>query len=121
MFHQLLFTAFISTTCLTPVLATAAPITELPKDQWLGKLNEVVPAMMCNNFKQNETINAQLVAAKIDYKQCMVLIPASFEKCKTQFYSQIPATINKAIANTWGERLGRCIGTDFAKNHLAKS
>ena len=100
---------------------TAASATEITKDEWLAKIKEVAPAMMCTSFTKNEGINKQLIAASISYDQCVTFIPESYDKCQKQFYSEIPATINKDIAQQWGDRIGDCISTDFSVRHLVSS
>ncbi|WP_131782621.1 hypothetical protein [Legionella gresilensis] len=84
------------------------------KDEWLSKMREVVPGIICKNFTQNEELNKRLKAENIDYDKCVSLIPASFDKCKSKYYSDLPATMDKDSASKWGKTIGECIGTDFA-------
>lgn len=117
MFKKLFLTTALGAYGLTPLLAQAAA-TSMAKDEWLDKVKELVPQMICKNFTENENLNKQLKAANIDYDKCVSLIPASFDKCKTKFYNDIPSSIDNAGAEKWGGSLGECIGTDFAVQYL---
>lgn len=114
-----------SSTSTTPssgsTTSTTTSTTTQSKDEWLTKLREVVPAMICKNFTENETVNKQLKDANIDYDKCVTLIPASFDKCKDKYHTEIPATINQESASKWGRTIGECIGTDFATTHFVGS
>lgn len=90
----------------------------ISKDEWLGKLKDAVPAIICKNFTNNAEVNKQLEAVNINYDKCVTLIPASVDKCKGQYYSGMPENLDKTSAQTWGSTLGQCIGTDFASTYL---
>ncbi|MGQ3888380.1 hypothetical protein ACQUW5_05030 [Legionella sp. CNM-1927-20] len=88
------------------------------KDEWLSKLREVVPGIICKNFTQNDELNKRMKAENIDYDKCVSLIPSSFDKCKDKYYSDLPATVDKDSASKWGRTIGECIGNDFATTHF---
>ena len=102
------------------VLATlvVAPSTvtgmNLNKEQWLDKLKDVAPVMLCKSFTENEDVNKLMLASKINYDKCLTLVPTSFDKCRTQYSLTIPSTIDDVSAAKWGSTLGNCIGADFA-------
>ena len=105
---------FFSTICM-------AETSDISKDEWLDKLKELVPAMICKSFTENEGANKQLLANNIDYDKCVKLIPTSFDKCQKQYYAEIPATISNESAEKWGSSIGQCIGSDFAATNLSSS
>lgn len=90
----------------------------IAKDAWLGKLKIALPGMICNGFLQDESLKKQMATMKIDYDKCVTLLPASIDKCSTELYSNIPATLDNKAVETWGNNLGECIGKDFATKHL---
>ncbi len=94
---------------------------DIPKDQWLSQLKSLAPTMICNGFFEDESIKKKLQDRGIDNAKCVTLIPASFDKCQNEFYSNLPGTLNAENANTWGHKMGECIGTDFAKQYLVSS
>ncbi|KTD23373.1 Uncharacterised protein [Legionella lansingensis] len=91
---------------------------DMPKDKWLEQVKALAPTMICNGFFEDESIKKKLQGRNIDNAKCMTLIPESFDKCQTQYYSSLPSTLNVETANTWGHKIGECIGTDFAKKYL---
>ncbi len=101
-------------------LAAAAP-TEMTKDDWLGKLKAVAPSVICQGFFEDASLKKRMEELKIDNDKCISLIPASFDKCQTQYYSGLPATMNKDSAAKWGHTIGECIGTDFATKYLVSN
>jgi hypothetical protein len=118
MLNKKMVFSMLSAVSIFSASVAAAPVTEMTKDAWLSKVKEVAPSRMCTSFTQNEGINKQLLAAHISYDQCVAFIPESFNKCQKQFYTEIPATINKTIADSWGARIGDCISTDFSVLHF---
>ncbi|WP_419419558.1 hypothetical protein ACNVED_13780 [Legionella sp. D16C41] len=100
-------------------MSTTGSATTQSKDDWLSKLREVVPNMICKNFTQNEAVNNRLKSANIDYNKCVTLIPASFDKCKEKYYADLPATIDQESASKWGRTIGECIGDDFAAKNFS--
>lgn len=116
--NKLILTAILGSLSFSAFAAEATD--QLTKDEWLGKLKDVVPGMICQNFTQNEAVNKQLVAANIDYNKCISLIPNSFQKCQDKYYSELPSMITKESAPKWGKAIGECIGSDFAMTHLIK-
>lgn len=98
-----------------------ADTTTIAKDDWLKKLQEVGPSLICKSFTDNKGVNQQLVAANITYEKCLTLIPPSFDKCQKQYYSDIPATLDETSTSKWGSTLGQCIGTDFAITYFKPS
>ncbi|MGQ3891533.1 hypothetical protein [Legionella sp. CNM-4043-24] len=105
---------------LAPI-SFAAAAEEMSKDEWLGKLKDVVPAMICTNFLNNEGVSKQLKVFNIDYSKCVSLIPASVDKCRDKYYKEIPDKITRDSAQQWGSTIGQCIGTDFAVTHLSSA
>ncbi|CEK11014.1 hypothetical protein [Legionella hackeliae] len=103
---------------LLPLQGLAASPTEMTKDDWLGKLKEVAPTVICQGFFEDASLKKRMEELKIDNTKCVSLIPASFEKCQTQYYSSLPSSINKESASKWGHTIGECIGTDFATKYL---
>lgn len=104
---------------MLPLQAFASSDTNnLTKDDWLGKLKSIAPTVICKGFFEEESLKKRLNDLKIDNDKCMSLIPASFDKCQTQYYSAIPASINHDNAAKWGHTIGECIGTDFATKYL---
>ncbi|KTD11318.1 hypothetical protein [Legionella jamestowniensis] len=101
-----------------PLQSIAASPTEMTKDDWLGKLKSVAPTVICQGFFEDASLKNRMEELKIDNAKCVSLIPASFDKCQTQYYSSLPATINKESASKWGHTIGECIGTDFATKYL---
>ncbi len=99
--------------------AVAATNSTMTRDEWLSKLKDAVPPMICKNFTENESINKQLITAKIDYTKCLTLIPPSVHKCQTQYLKDIPETIDETAAQIWGSAIGKCIGLDFVSTHLS--
>lgn len=97
---------------------TSSPSTDMSKDQWLSQLRALAPAMICQGFFDDASLKKKFEDRNIDNAKCITLIPPSFDKCQTQFYSSLPATLNTDSANTWGHKIGECIGTDFAQKYL---
>ncbi|WED44016.1 hypothetical protein [Legionella cardiaca] len=95
--------------------------TEMTKDDWLGKLKAVAPSVICQGFFEDASLKKRMEELKIDNDKCMSLIPASFDKCQTQYYSGLPATMNRESASKWGHTIGECIGTDFATKYLVST
>ncbi|ASQ45619.1 hypothetical protein [Legionella clemsonensis] len=110
--------ALMSIGAVLPVSGIAASPTEMTKDDWLGKLKSVAPTVICQGFFEDAALKKRMEELKIDNAKCVSLIPASFDKCQTQYYSSLPTTINKENASKWGHTMGECIGTDFATKHL---
>lgn len=119
--NQTIKNVLIGVTCFIVSPLSFAADDEMKKDEWLAKLKDVVPAMICKNFMKNEGVSKQLSAFKIDYNKCVSLIPESVDKCREKFYKDIPAMINKDNAQQWGGTLGQCIGTDFAVTYLSSA
>jgi hypothetical protein len=74
--------------------------------------------LVCKGFLADETLSNQLDKLKINYDKCVTLIPVSLDKCVSQYYANIPATINDDSAGKWGHNIGECIGKDFAVKYL---
>jgi hypothetical protein len=98
--------------------STSSTGVSMSKDVWLGKLKIAVPDLICKGFLKDASLSKQLATLKIDYDKCLTLIPPSIEKCQTELYSSIPATIDDKSAETWGSSIGECIGKDFAVKYL---
>jgi hypothetical protein len=102
------------------VLASSSA-NELTKDDWLGKLKQIAPTVICKGFFDEASLKKRMDELKMDNEKCLSLIPASFDKCQTQYYSSLPDTINQQTASKWGHTIGECIGTDFATKHLVST
>ncbi|MDI9819834.1 MULTISPECIES: hypothetical protein [unclassified Legionella] len=90
----------------------------MAKDQWLTQLETLAPSMICQGFLEEDSLKEKFKAQNIDNTKCMLLIPASFSKCKSKYYSSLPAMINTESASTWGTKIGECVGADFAEKYL---
>ena len=103
-----------------PLLAPAATNNkvEMSKDEWLGKIKEIVPEPICKGFMQDETIAKRLKKRNIDLKKCMALIPGITEKCQKKFYDRLPDTITQENVSKWGHSIGECIGAEFVINYV---
>lgn len=106
-----------ATTTTAPSSTQAAPV-EMSKDKWLGSMVPLLPTLICKGFMQDADLKKRFDEIKMNYDQCVSLIPESSKKCQDQIYSQIPETINGSNAGTWGRTLGECIGKDFAEKYL---
>lgn len=91
---------------------------EMPKDEWLKKVKEIIPAPICKGFTEDASIAARLKELNISYQDCVDKIPAITEKCQKKYYNDLPAMINQESAAKWGRTIGECIGADFAVNYL---
>ena len=119
MLNKLLLNTVISTGgLLLSAVAIADSPSTMAKDDFLGMLKSRVAVSICKSFTENDTVNKQLMAVSINYDKCVTLIPASYDKCQSQLYSSIPATIDQSSAEKWGNSIGECIGADFAVKYL---
>lgn len=110
-------------TSATPPATTTTPgeapkVTQIPKDQWLQKIKEVVSEPICKGFMEDSSISARLKEQKITLEKCVTLIPPIAEKCEKKYYDSVPAMITEENAGTWGRKIGECIGADFAMSYL---
>lgn len=121
MINKSITSIILAASCVVFSPFSCAAADDMNKDEWLGKLKQVVPDMICTNFMKNESVSKQLKTFNIDYNKCVSLIPASVDKCRDKFYKDIPATINKDTAQSWGSTIGQCIGTDFAVTWLSSA
>ncbi len=96
----------------------AATNKSLSKDEWLTAFKELAPSKMCRRLVDDPKTNTLLQNANINYDKCVTLIPASFDKCQTKFYSELPQNINDKNVSIWSKKLGNCIGLDFYSNNL---
>jgi hypothetical protein len=119
MLNTTILSAFVGAGSIFFSTVSMATSSDISKDEWLGKLKEVVPTMICKSFTENEGANKQLLANNINYDKCVMLIPVSFDKCQKQFYADIPSTISNETAEKWGSSIGQCIGSDFAASNLS--
>ncbi len=104
--------------CFLLLQSALASATEISKDDWLKKLKDIAPTMICKGFLDDEAISKQMKVQNIDDQKCIALIPASFDKCQTENYANIPNTMNRESGSTWGHTMGECIGRDFAVQYL---
>jgi hypothetical protein len=119
MLNNLLLKSVIGTGSLfLSAFAIADSPSSMTKDDFLGQLKNNVATSICKSFTENDTVNKQLIAVNINYDKCVSLIPASYDKCQSQLYGSIPATIDKDSAEKWGNSIGECIGADFAGKYL---
>lgn len=120
MLNKLLSGKIIGASCLLfSALAAADSPSILSKEDWLGKIKEMVAPTICKSFVGDEAVNKQLIAANINYDKCVTLIPASYDKCQAKYFAEIPATIDAKSAEKWGNSLGECVGSDFAIKYFA--
>lgn len=98
--------------------ASNRAVTQVPKDEWLKKIKEVVSQPICKGFTDDASISARLKEQKISYDKCVTLIPPISDKCIKKHYDSIPAMITEENAGKWGRMIGECIGADFAVNYL---
>ncbi|WP_454784812.1 hypothetical protein [Legionella sp. WA2024007413] len=99
-------------------IALATPNKSLSKDEWLTAFKELAPSKMCRRLVDDPKTNTLLQNANINYDKCVTLIPASFDKCQTEFYSELPQNINEKNVSLWSKKMGNCIGLDFYTNNL---
>ncbi|KTC65480.1 Uncharacterised protein (plasmid) [Legionella adelaidensis] len=98
--------------------ASNRTVTQVPKDEWLKKIKEIVSEPICKGFVEDASISERLKEQKISYEKCVTLIPPIAEKCEKKYYDSIPAMITEDNASKWGRMIGECIGADFAVNYL---
>lgn len=119
MLDKLLSGKIIAASCfLFSTLVVADTSSSMPKDEWLGKIKEMVAPAICKSFVGDAAVNKQLIAADINYDKCVTLVPASFDKCQAKYLAEIPATIDSKSAEKWGNSLGECVGSDFAVKYF---
>lgn len=106
-------------------LALAAPVSTknvtVARDVWLKQLKRIAPTIICHGFTHDNDVNKKLIKAKINYEQCLALIPAVFDTCQGKYYSMIPAVLKNDIIAQWGGVLGNCIGVEFAEKYFTKT
>jgi hypothetical protein len=91
---------------------------DMSKKTWLDTIIPMLPSLICKGFMGDPDLKQRLDAIKMNYDQCVSVLPESVSKCQNQLYSSIPEKITNADAATWGKTLGECIGKDFAMKHL---
>lgn len=91
---------------------------DMPKDTWLNSMTPMLPDLICKGFIQDADLKKRFDELKMNYEQCVSLIPESAKKCQDEIYASIPEKINGDSAAKWGRTLGECIGKDFAEKHL---
>lgn len=102
---------------ISTIALAAQPSNEdvtITRDAWLDRLKGIAPEMVCHGFTHNKDVNEKLVKAKINFEQCLTLIPSIFDACRVKYYSVIPAVLRNDSIAQWGSVLGNCIGADFA-------
>lgn len=102
---------------VAPTDATKS-VEELSKDQWLDAITPKLPQLICEEFMKDAKLKQSLENAKMNTEQCAGVIPESVKKCRESLYPSIPDKITSTNASEWGNKLGECIGEDFAKKHL---
>lgn len=90
----------------------------MPKDDWLGKIKVGVSKPICDGFFQDVSIGKQLNEKNIKMDQCLSNMPALTDLCIKKYYDSLPSTITEDVAQTWGKKIGECIGMEFAKQYL---
>jgi hypothetical protein len=119
MLNKLLSGKIVGASCLLfSTLAAADTTSTMSKEEWLGKIKEMVAPTICKSFVGDAAVNKQLTAANINYDKCVTLIPASYDKCQAKYFAEIPATIDSKSAEKWGNSLGECVGSDFAVKYF---
>lgn len=107
-----------STQNITPPPASSNETKTITKDQWLSDLKGSAPELICKGFLDDAYLKVKFQEKSIDMKQCIVLLPDSFDRCKAELYSQLPATLTSDDTSKWGYKIGECIGGDFVKKHI---
>lgn len=90
----------------------------MPKEEWMGKVKEVVSKPICEGFFQDASISSQLSKQNITMEKCVTQIPALTDTCEKKYKDSLPATITRDDAGVWGKKIGECIGMEFAKQYL---
>jgi len=98
--------------------ANSDSATDMPKDTWLNTMSPLLPDIICKGFMQDPIIKKQFDEIKMTYGKCVTLITESINKCEKKLYATIPDTISNNIAAAWVNKLGECIGKDFAIKYL---
>jgi hypothetical protein len=111
-------TAPAESTPSTSSATTQHAVTQVPKDEWLKKIKEVVSEPICKGFMEDASISTRLKEQNISLEKCVTLIPPIAEKCEKKYYDSVPAMITEENAGKWGRMIGECIGADFAVNYL---
>ncbi|MBN9229318.1 MAG: hypothetical protein J0I93_00580 [Legionella sp.] len=105
-----------------PVSGTQPPATDnasdITKVEWLNAIVPMLPGLICKGFLNDQDLKARLDTIKMDYNQCISVVPESVTKCRGQLEDKIPEKITNEEAATWGKALGECIGKDFAMKYL---
>ena len=106
---------FVSATLL------AAPDLTIARDKWLEDMKSSAPGALCHGFMDDKGLNTKMATAKIDFDQCVKLVPAIFDKCQESYYSVIPAVLKNESIAQWGSVLGQCVGSSFATTYFDKA
>ena len=94
--------------------------TTISRDEWLAKLTRIAPPIICQRLFVKPSSNQTLNQLNVDYNQCIDWLPESVTTCQKQYYLTIPVMLTTADKITWSQRLGECIGQDFATKHLVE-
>jgi hypothetical protein len=88
------------------------------KDAWLGAMAPLIPKTVCDEFEKSAKLKEKMKEMNMDYDKCVGAIPDMAKKCQDGLYNDIPDKISKEEAQTWGQKLGECIGKSFAEEYL---
>lgn len=111
-------TAPVTAPVTTPASTPADDSSEMSKTTWLNTIVPMLPSLICKGFMGDPDLKQRLDTIKMNYDQCVSVIPESVSKCQNQLDASIPDKMNNNDAATWGKNLGECIGKDFAMKYL---
>lgn len=102
----------------SPPAQTSNTSNTINKDKWLSDLKASAPELICKGFLDDAFLKVKFQEKGIDMKQCVAMLPDSFDKCKMDLYGQLPDTLTNEDTSKWGYKIGECIGGDFVKKHI---
>ncbi|MGC1182454.1 hypothetical protein [Legionella sp.] len=102
----------------TPTTTQSSSSSDITKTKWLNSIVPILPTLICKGFMSDPDLKQRLETIKMNYDQCVSVLPESVSKCQNQLYANIPEKINATDAATWGKNFGECIGKDFAMKYL---
>jgi hypothetical protein len=90
----------------------------IARDPWLEQLKLYAPEVACKQIMTNKSIQSRLKDHDITHVKCLSMMPAILLECQTKLYSTIPANLTLKDTHEWGEKMGKCIGSEFVKKQL---
>ncbi|GGI85442.1 hypothetical protein [Legionella impletisoli] len=91
---------------------------QVPKDQWLEQVRNVVPEPICKGFLEDPSIAGRFKEMGVTYDKCLKEIPDLADACIKKYNDKLPDMMTQESASKWGRLLGECIGASFAKIYL---